>query len=72
MCTKILFTSLINGELVRSYTVSKKNSIRDIDVNLQIDVWLVYYMVERIINCLSYKSYLHVYEQESFALLSVI
>lgn len=53
MCTKILFTSLINGELVGSYTVSKKNSIRDMDVNLQIDVWLVYYMVERIINCLS-------------------
>lgn len=38
MCAKILFNSLINGELVRSYTVSKKNSIRDIDVNLQIDV----------------------------------
>ena len=53
MCTKILFTSLINGELVGSYTVSKKNSIRDMDVNLQIDVWLVYYMVESIINCLS-------------------
>ena len=53
MCTKILFTSLINGELVGSYTVSKKNSIRDMDVNLQIDVWLVYYMVERIIKCLS-------------------
>ena len=28
MCAKILFNSPINGKLVRSYTVSKKNSIR--------------------------------------------